>query len=52
MKPFKNLFFITAVFCIFFSCSNPKEKIESEFVKTDKNVLFIVVDDLNITVGA
>ncbi|MDX1284939.1 MAG: sulfatase-like hydrolase/transferase, partial [Draconibacterium sp.] len=51
MKPFKNLFFITAIFCIFFSCSNPKEKIETESVKTDKNVLFIVVDDLNTTVG-
>lgn len=43
--PFTTLFFFVL------ECVSPKQQAKTEAVKTDKNVLFIVVDDLNTTLG-
>jgi iduronate 2-sulfatase len=47
----RNLFLVFALLAVFFGCSAPKEKTETTTTKTDKNVLFIVIDDLNTTLG-
>ena len=47
----KNTIFIITLILIFVGCSNPTKKAESEEQKTDKNVLFIIIDDLKPTLG-
>lgn len=39
------------VVLMFFACSAPKEKEAAAEIKTDKNIVFIVIDDLNTTLG-
>jgi len=45
----KNILFFIAVIGFVVGCTSSKSNTEE--IKTDKNVLFIVVDDLNTTVG-
>lgn len=45
----RNLFLAITVLILLVGCSAPKSKVESTENKTDKNILFIVVDDLNTT---
>src|SRR5210317_2007253 len=47
----RNVCLILAMFVVVFACSTPKVKDETAKNKTDKNILFIVVDDLNTTLG-
>ena len=48
----KRIFVIIAVFSIVTACGNIKKNKTSEVKpSTDKNVLFIVIDDLNNTLG-
>ena len=45
-------FLLTLTFlAMFLSCSSPKGKQKTEEISKDKNFLFIVVDDLNTTLG-
>lgn len=47
----KYIFIALAVISSLFACSGPGDKQVDKEDKTDKNVLFIVVDDLNKTLG-
>lgn len=46
-----NLLLAVTFIVMFLGCSSPKGKQEVEKIGGDKNVLFIVVDDLNTTLG-
>lgn len=47
----RNIFFGFTFLVLFTSCSEAKKKEVSQQTKTDKNVLFILVDDLTKTLG-
>ncbi|NOR75598.1 MAG: sulfatase-like hydrolase/transferase [Draconibacterium sp.] len=47
----KNILFFIAIISIVVSCTSSKSNSNTEEKKTDKNVLFIIVDDLNTTLG-
>ncbi len=47
----KKVFTLITLVMLFAGCSNPTKKEEVKNVKTDKNVLFIIVDDLKPTLG-
>nr|MBD3622775.1 sulfatase [Sunxiuqinia sp.] len=51
MKKYKNTILIITLLGLLFGCSAQQSKSSEEETKTDKNVLFIVVDDLNTTLG-
>lgn len=51
MKYNINLLLAVTFLAMFLGCSSPKGKQEVEKIGGDKNVLFIVVDDLNTTLG-
>lgn len=51
MKEIRNLILVVALFNLVIACSSPNKKQKAVGVQTDKNVLFIVVDDLNTTLG-
>ena len=47
----KKTALIISLISIFVGCSTPTKKKEVEVQKTDKNVLFIMIDDLKPTFG-
>ncbi len=51
MRSKKKSLLILILFTLLCGCTLPKQKTEIAQHKTDKNVLFIVVDDLNTTLG-
>lgn len=51
MEKYHNTIFKLALVGLLFGCSSHENKSADEETKTDKNVLFIVVDDLNTTLG-
>jgi len=51
MKYKSNLLLTVVLLAIFLGCTSLKDRRESKNQETNKNVLFIVVDDLNTTLG-
>ena len=47
----KKIFIILTLISILTACSTPTKKKVVEVQKTDKNVLFIIIDDLKPTLG-